>query len=84
MWVHKHFFQSKIILDIPKKEEGLEEEIKVASINQTIDQMKRTSWLVQLAVEIWDSDLIVSLTNQKLNGIIVKRQVIMLGIAKVQ
>ena len=43
IWVHKHFFQSKIILDIPKKEEGLEEEIKVASINQTIDQMKRTS-----------------------------------------
>jgi hypothetical protein len=68
-----HFFQSKIVLDIPEKEEDLEEEIEVVSINQTIDRMKGTGRLVQLAVAIRDPNLTVGLTNQKLNDIIVKR-----------
>jgi len=37
-----------------------------------------------LAVAIRDQDLTTGLTNQKLNAIIVKRQVIMLGIARIQ
>jgi hypothetical protein len=38
MWVHKHFFQNKMVLDIPKKkEEDLEEEVEAPSIDQTID-----------------------------------------------
>jgi hypothetical protein len=73
-----------MVLDIPDKEEDLEEEIEVASTNQMIDRMKRTYRLVQLAVAIRDPNLTVVLTNQKLNAIIVKRQVIMLGIAGVQ
>jgi len=68
-----HFFQSKIVLDIPEEEEDLEEEIEVVSINQTIDRMKGTGRLVQLAVAIRDPNLTVGLTNQKLNDIIVKR-----------
>ena len=82
--MYKHFFQSKMVLDIPDKEEDLEEEIEVASTNQMIDRMKRTYRLVQLAVAIRDPNLTVGLTNQKLNAIIVKRQVIMLGISGVQ
>jgi hypothetical protein len=46
--------------------------------------MKGTGRLVQLAVAIWDQDLTTGLTNQKLNAIIVKRQVIILGIDKIQ
>jgi len=45
MWVHNHFFQSKMVLDIPKEEEeeeDLKEETKAASTNQLVDQMKRT------------------------------------------
>ena len=86
MWVHKFFFfQNKMVLDIPKEEEeDLEEKVKAASIDQTIDWMKGTSRLVQLAIAIWDPDLTTGLTNQKLNAIIVKRQVIKLGIAGVQ
>jgi len=37
-----------------------------------------------MAVAIQDPDLITGLTNQKLNAMIVKRQVIMLGIAGIQ
>jgi len=41
MWVHKHFFQSNMILDIPKEEEeDLEEEVETTSTDQTIDQIK--------------------------------------------
>ena len=36
MWVHKYFFQSKMILDIPKEEE----EAETALTNQTVDQIK--------------------------------------------
>jgi hypothetical protein len=46
--------------------------------------MKGTGRLVQLAVAIRHQDLTTGLTNQKLNAIIVKRQVIMLGIARIQ
>jgi hypothetical protein len=46
--------------------------------------MKGTSRLVQLAIAIWDPNLTTGLTNQKLIAIIVKRQVIKLGIAGVQ
>ena len=86
MWVHKHFFfQNKMVLDIPKEEEeDLEEKVEAASIDQTIDWMKGTSQLVQLEITIWDPDLTTGLTNQKLNAIIVKRQVIKLGIVGVQ
>jgi tetrahydromethanopterin S-methyltransferase subunit A len=87
MWVHKHFFQSKMVLDIPKeeeKEEDLEEEIETASTDQTVDRMKRTGRSVQLAVAIQDPDLTAGLTNQKLNAIIIKGQVIMLRIVRVQ
>ena len=79
------FFQNKMVLDIPKEEEeDLEEKVEAASIDQTIDWMKGTSQLVQLEITIWDPDLITGLTNQKLNAIIVKRQVIKLGIVRVQ
>ena len=46
MWVHKHFFQSKMVLDIPKEEEeneDLEEEAEEASTDQMVDWMKGTS-----------------------------------------
>jgi hypothetical protein len=45
MWVHKHFFQSKMVLDIPKEEEeneDLEEEAEEASTDQMVDWMKGT------------------------------------------
>jgi hypothetical protein len=58
----------------------LEEEVGTASTNQIVNRIKRTSRSVQLAVAIQDPDLIAGLTNQKLNVIIVKRQVIMLRI----
>ena len=46
MWVHKHFFQSKMVLDIPKeKEEDLEEEAEATPTNQTVDRMKGTGRL---------------------------------------
>jgi hypothetical protein len=53
MWVHKHCFQSKIVLDIPKEEEeDLEEEAKAAPTNQTVNRMKGTGRMVQLAVTL--------------------------------
>jgi RNase H-fold protein (predicted Holliday junction resolvase) len=74
-----------MVLDIPKEEEeDLEEKVEAASIDQTIDWMKGTSQLVQLEITIWDPDLTTGSTNQKLNAIIVKRQVIKLGIVGVQ
>jgi len=83
--VHKHFFQSKMVPDILKeKEEDLEEEAEATLTDQTVDRMKGTDRPIQLAVEIRDLDLTTGLTNQKLNAIIVKRQVIMLEIAKIQ
>ena len=81
MWVHKHFFQSKMVLDIlngvqdmdkeNKKEEevNLEEEVIVALIGQPVNLMKQTGWPVTLIVAIQNP----SLKNQKLNTIIVKR-----------
>jgi hypothetical protein len=76
---------SKMFLDIPRKEEeDLEEEIEAALTYQMVDRMKGTGRLVQLTVAIQDLDLTAGLTNQKLNAIIVKRQVIMLGIVRVQ
>jgi RNase H-fold protein (predicted Holliday junction resolvase) len=60
------------------------EEAKAASTDQTVDQMKRIGQSVQLAVTIQDPNLTTDLTNQKLNAIIVKRQVIMLRNVGVQ
>jgi hypothetical protein len=59
-------------------------EVEAALIDQIVDRMKGTGRLVQLAVAIRHQDLTTGLTNQKLNAIIVKRQVIMLGIARIQ
>ena len=86
MWVYKHFFQSKMILDIliEKEEEDLENEAEATSTDQTVDRIKITSRSVQLAVAIQDPDFTESLTNQKLNAIIVKRHVIMLRIVGIQ
>ena len=81
--MHKYLFQSKMVMGIPKKEEeeeDLEEEAGIASTNQIVNRIKRIGRSVQLAVAIQDPDLIAGLTNQKLNAIIVKRQVIMLRI----
>jgi hypothetical protein len=36
MWVHKHFFQSKMVLDIPKEEE----EVEAAPIDQIVNRIK--------------------------------------------
>ena len=63
IWVHKHFFQSKIVLDILKgvedvdkaKEEeeiDLEEEVVTASTGQPIDRMKQTSQSITLTMTI--------------------------------
>jgi len=72
IWVHKHCFQSKMVLDIPKEEEkDLKEEAEAALIDQTVDRIKGSGRLVQLAVTIRDPDLTTSLTNQKLNAIII-------------
>ena len=86
MWVYKHFFQSKMILDIliEKEEEDLENEAEATSTDQTVDRIKITSRSVQLTVAIQDPDLTESLTNQKLNAIIVKRHVIMIKIVGIQ
>jgi hypothetical protein len=49
MWVHKNFFQSKMVLDIPKKEEEeeyLEKEAEKAVTDQMIDLIKGTCQLV--------------------------------------
>jgi hypothetical protein len=74
-----------MFLDIPRKEEeDLEEEIEAALTDQMVDRMKGTGQLVQLTVAIQDLDLTAGLTNQKLNAIFIKRQVIMLGIVRVQ
>jgi hypothetical protein len=71
-----------MVLDIPnEKEEDLKEKVKATPIDQTIDQIKGTGLPVYLAVAIQDPDLTTSLTNQKLNAIIIIRYVIMLGIA---
>jgi hypothetical protein len=63
-----------------KQEADLEEKAKAASIGQSVTHMKQTNRLVTLIVAIRDPGL----TNQRLNAIIVKRQVIILGIAGVQ
>jgi hypothetical protein len=43
MQVHKHFFQSKMVLDIPKEEdEDLEEKVETALTDTTVNQMKGT------------------------------------------
>jgi len=63
IWVHKHFFQSKMVLDILKgvedvdkaKEEeeiDLEEEVMTASTGQPIDRMKQTSRSITLTMTI--------------------------------
>jgi hypothetical protein len=62
----------------------LKEEAETTLTDQTIDQMKGTDWPVQLAITIWDPNLTAGLTNQKLNAIIIKTQIIMLGIAGVE
>jgi hypothetical protein len=49
MWVHKNFFQSKMVLDIPKEkeeEEYLEKEAEKAVTDQMIDLIKGTCQLV--------------------------------------
>jgi hypothetical protein len=86
------FFLSKIVLDIAKGVEDkdkaekkkddidIEEEVEATSIGQPINHMKQIGRPVTLIVEIRDPGF----TNQKLNAIIIKRQVIMLGIARVQ
>jgi hypothetical protein len=58
----------------------LEEKVVAASTGHPFDNMKQTNWPVTLIVAIWNSGL----TNQKLNAIIFKRQVIMVGIIGVQ
>jgi hypothetical protein len=63
-----------------KQEADLKEKAKAASTGQLVNHMKQTNRLVTLIVAIWDPGL----TNQRLNVIIVKRQVIILGIAGVQ
>ena len=63
-----------------KQEADLEEKAKAALIGQSVTHMKQTNQLVTLIVAIRDPGL----TNQRLNAIIVKRQVIILGIAGVQ
>jgi hypothetical protein len=74
-----------MILDIPKeKEEDLEEEVEAAPTDQTVDRMKGIGRSIQLVVAIQDPDWTTCLTNQKFNAIIIKRQVIMLGIAEIQ
>jgi hypothetical protein len=41
--VIKHFFQNKMVLDIPREEEeDLEEEAETTLIDQTVDRMKGT------------------------------------------
>jgi len=63
IWVHKHFFQSKIVLDIlkgvedvdkakEKEEIDLEEEVVTASTGQPIDRMKQTSQSITLTMTI--------------------------------
>jgi hypothetical protein len=53
IWVHKYFFQSKMILNISmEEEEDLEEEAEITSIDQTVDQMKGTGRPVQVAIAI--------------------------------
>jgi hypothetical protein len=58
----------------------LKKKAKAASTGQSVNHMKQTNRLVTLIVVIWDPGLI----NQRLNAIIVKRQVIILEIARVQ
>jgi hypothetical protein len=58
----------------------LKKKAKTTLTDQSVDRMKQTSRSVTLKMTIQDSGL----TNQKLNVIIVKRQVIMLGIARFQ
>jgi hypothetical protein len=65
-----------MVLDILKEKE----EAKIAPTDQIIDRLKGTGRSVQLAVTFRD----LALTNQKLNAIIVKRNVIMLEITGIQ
>ena len=81
IWMHNHFFQSKMTLDIPKRvkdmdnaeedEENadLEEKVMAASTSQLVDHMKQTSRSATLTMAIQNP----SLTKQRLNAIIVKR-----------
>ena len=63
IWVHKHFFQSKMVLDILKGVEDLDktkekedidlkEEVVTASTGQPIDRMKQTSRSITLTMTI--------------------------------
>jgi len=78
------FFKVRWFWIFPIRKRDLKEEAETALTDQTIDQMKGTDWPVQLAITIWDPNLTAGLTNQKLNAIIIKTQIIMLGIAGVE
>ena len=58
----------------------MKKEAKTTLTDQSVDRMKQTSRSVTLKMTIQDPGL----TNQKLNVITVKRQIIMLGIARFQ
>ena len=81
MWTHKHLFQRKMVLDIPKgvedmdktnKEEyeaDLKKKARTTLTDQSVDRIKQTSQSVTPKMTIQDPVL----TNQKVNVIIVKR-----------
>ena len=64
MWVYKHFFQSKMVLDIfkgvedvdkieeEKQEADLKEEAETASTGQLVDYMKQPSRPITMIVAI--------------------------------
>ena len=64
MWVYKHFFQSKMVLDIfkgvedvdkieeEKQEADLKEEAETASTGQLVDYMKQPGRLITMIVAI--------------------------------
>jgi len=77
MWVYKHFFQSKMVLDIFKgveDAEKIEEEKQEADLKedakqpQQVDYMKQPGRPVTMIMAIRDPGL----TNQKLNDVIIK------------
>jgi len=81
MWVHKHPFQSKMVLDIFKgvedvdkaKEEkekaDLEEKVMAVLIGQPVNRMKQIDRPITLTMAIQNQGL----TKQRLKAIIVKR-----------
>ena len=81
MWVHKHYFYSKMVLDIPNgpedmdkekeedKEVNLKKKVVTALINQPVDCIKHIDRPITLTMAIQN----IGLTNQKLNAIIIKR-----------